>query len=121
MIDNDQDFIEACANLLESAGYEVGSETREDKAVEKIREFGPGLLLLDIVMQTETGGFDIARRMLDDPVLRGIPVMFLTGFFKRASVEEQDKEILKHWPNVRDVLTKPVKPAVLLTAVRKLL
>jgi len=119
IIDNDQDFVDACSNLLESAGYAVDSETQESGAEEKIRSSGADLVLLDIVMQTENAGFEIVGRMQNCDQLRRIPVIFLTGFFKESSVQQQHAQMLKKWPNVVHILDKPVKPAVLLETVRK--
>ena len=120
MIDNDLDFIEACRNFLEATGYEVESEHREEHAVGKILSFRPDLILLDVVMDTEKSGFDIADTIQAREELKDTPVVFLTGYFKKTGLLDQQNDIFSRWKNVKQVLDKPVKPAILLDIVKKI-
>jgi len=120
IVDDDLDFVDACRNFLEAAGYKVSSETSEDKVLARIGSFMPQLILLDLVMQTETSGFDIAHKINQDQNLRFIPIIFLTGYFKRADLINKENKILEKWSNVKAVLSKPVKPTTLLEAIKKI-
>ncbi|MCM8769512.1 MAG: response regulator [Candidatus Omnitrophica bacterium] len=119
IVDDDQEFAEACCNFLEAAGYIVGYETDERKVLEKVRQGKPDLILLDVVMKEENSGFKLAEALSADQDFQRIPVIFLTGYFKKAEANEQE-EYLKKWPNVRAILDKPVKPAVLMEVIQKL-
>jgi len=121
IIDDDHDFSDACANLLEASGYESGYENEETKAMRKIQDFKPDLIILDVVMKSETSGFKAAGDIYADEKLKGIPILFLTGYFKKAALMDKEKELIKKWPNVKGVLGKPVKPAVLLSSINKVL
>jgi CheY-like chemotaxis protein len=121
IIDNDSDFIEACKNFLESAGYEVASEQKESEAIAQVERVKPQVILLDLVMDTPQSGFNIAEKVNADQRLRLIPIIFLTGYFTDTGLVDKEKEIVARFPNVRKVLDKPVKPAVLLEALQKVL
>ncbi|MDD4879411.1 MAG: response regulator [Candidatus Omnitrophica bacterium] len=121
IVDDDTDFVEACQNMLEAAGYEVECETAFENALDKIRETGPDLLLLDILMENKVIGFDIADAISRDEKLRHIPVIFLTGYFRRSNTAERDNESLKRRGNVLSIIDKPVKPNVLLEAIKQAL
>jgi CheY-like chemotaxis protein len=120
MVDNDLDFIEAVRNFLEAAGYEVEQEHREEEAIGKIRSCRPDLVLLDVVMDKERSGFEIAENIFNDRELQQIPVVFLTGFFKRAGTPEEEKDILSRWSNVKQTLDKPVRPELLLRVIKEI-
>ena len=120
LVDDDTEFMEACRNFLEAAGHEVACENDDRKALARIREFGPDLLLLDVVMSSETSGFAIARELADDAQLSRLPVILLTGYFQRAGASTTPDEALARWKNVRYVLDKPVRPSTLLQVIAQL-
>jgi CheY-like chemotaxis protein len=119
MVDDDADFLDACRNVLEAAGYEVECETVEELVLDRARRFGPDLVILDVLMSRETSGFDLADHMQDEPALATVPIVFLTGYFRRKGLTESEADVIRRWKNVRQVLDKPVKPSVLLEAIRK--
>ena len=121
IIDDDMDFVEACQNMLEAAGYEVECETVFENALDRTTETNPDLLLLDILMENKVIGFDIADAISRDEKLKHIPVIFLTGYFRRTNTVERESESLKRWGNVRSIIDKPVKPSVLLEAIKQVL
>jgi CheY-like chemotaxis protein len=121
LIDDDPDFSEACANFLAAAGYDTARENDDQRALDKIREYSPDLVLLDVVMSQEASGFQIAAAMNEDSGLRNVPVIFLTGYFKKARLSPQEDQAIKNWTNIKAVLDKPVKPAQLLEAIRNVM
>ncbi|MDD5217268.1 MAG: response regulator [Candidatus Omnitrophica bacterium] len=120
IIDDDADFTEACKIFLEASGYQVAFEIQEREAIDKVRSFKPDVIILDIKMQTETGGFDIADKIREDPELYRIPVVFLTGYFQRVALSGKEGEVIQRWQNVKGVLDKPVKPAVVLALIHQI-
>jgi len=120
LIDDDRDFADACENLLDAAGYEVICLNTEVMAVVAIFSFMPDLVILDVMIETETGGFTIADRICEHDSLRLIPVIFLTGYFKKGIFTGKEDEKIKRWANVKAVLDKPVRPMMLLDTIRGL-
>lgn len=116
VVDDDADYREAVAILLEAKGYEVAHATNGEEGFRRAHDEKPDLILLDVMMTNTTEGFDIARKLHDDPVTKDIPVITVTGIIKETKVAfkyEPDET----WLPVKAVLEKPVKPEVLLKAV----
>ncbi len=119
MVDDDLDFIEACQNVLEAEGYRVDHETQGQAVFSKVQETLPDLVLLDVLMQNQMLGFEVADRMFREEKLKHIPVIFLTGYFKRVTMTDKESKMIQSWTNVKGVLDKPVKPATLLELIRR--
>jgi CheY-like chemotaxis protein len=118
IIDDDPDFKEAMATLLEAKGYEVVQASNGEEGFKKAKGEMPGIILLDVMMTHKTEGFDIARRLHDDAKTKGIPVIMTTGIRKDMNLSfgfEPDED----WLPVKGVLEKPVKPEALLSEVAK--
>ena len=118
MIDDDPEFIEAITNVLDAKGYEVVSASNGKDGVEKAKAENPDIILLDVMMTTESEGFDVAREIAKDENAKNIPVIILTGIRKAMSLPfgfEPDET----WLPVKEVLEKPVKPEVLLKAIKE--
>ena len=118
MIDDDPEFIEAITNVLDAKGYDVVSANNGKDGVKKAKAEKPNIILLDVMMTTESEGFDVAREMHKDESARNIPVIILTGIRKAMSLPfgfEPDET----WLPVKEVLEKPVKPEVLLKAIEE--
>jgi len=77
-------------------------------------ESRPDLILLDIMMP-EMDGYEVCRRLKQDPATQGIPVIFITA--KNDVVDEE----LGLRLGAADYLTKPVKVSILLQRIGNLL
>lgn len=118
IVDDDHDFVEATASLLEAKGYETASAFNGEEGYGKAKEISPDLILLDVMMANKTEGFDIARKIHDDADTKDIPVIMTTGIRKDMNLSfgfEPDQD----WLPVKTVLEKPIKPEDLLEAVEK--
>jgi len=118
IIDDDPDFREAMATLLEAKGYSVETAFDGEEGMEMARKVMPGLILLDVMMSGRTEGFDVAKKLRADDSLKKIPIVMTTGIRKDMNLPfgfEPDKDNLP----VEAVLEKPVKPETLLLAVEK--
>lgn len=79
VIDDEQEFTSLIKAHLESAGYfEVLEENDEISAVNTAREFGPDIILLDVMMP-QLEGSEVAAKLRADRQLRMVPVLFLTS------------------------------------------
>ncbi len=116
MIDDDPEFVEATTNLLEAKGYEVVSAVNGKEGFEKAKAIHPDIILLDVMMTTESEGFDVAREMHKEESLKNTPVIIITGIRKEMNLPfgfEPDEE----WLPVKAVLEKPIKPDLLLSTI----
>src|SRR3954465_8244092 len=106
---------EALASLLEAAGYDVSSAGDGWGALMKAREERPALVISDVLMP-KMDGYELARRLREDPALHAAGVIFYTAYFG-----EQDAQNLARAHGVERVLVKPSDNDVILGAVREVL
>lgn len=120
IVDDDPDFRDAMATLLEAKGYKVDTASDGDEGLAKARKIMPGLILLDVMMSGKTEGFDVAKKLNSETELKNIPVVMTTGIRKDMNLPFGFEPNENSLP-VSAVLEKPVKPEVLLSAVEKYL
>jgi DNA-binding response OmpR family regulator len=112
--DDERDIVELVAFVLGRAGYEVDKVGTGDLALRLVRERRPALCILDGRMP-ELAGFEILRRLREDPELRGTPVLILT-----ATVDEE-RSIRRHGVEPDGFMRKPFEAEALLAEVERLL
>ena len=65
IVDDNASFLDAATNLLEREGLDVvGVASTSDEALRQAEELRPDVVLVDIMLGTESG-FDLARRLAD--------------------------------------------------------
>ena len=77
VVDDEQDICEILQYNLETEGYEVETANSAEEALE-LPLNGYSLILLDVMMG-EMSGFQMARRLKDNPATAGIPIIFITA------------------------------------------
>ena len=120
LVDDDVDFLEATKTLLVSKGHEVETATNGNDGYKAARTSQPDLMLLDVMMTHDSEGFEIARKLKEDPVTRGLKVIMVTGIRKAKNLPfscEPDED----WLPVKAILEKPVKPDKLLKTIESAL
>ncbi|RMG92592.1 MAG: response regulator [Zetaproteobacteria bacterium] len=92
--------------------YVLKVATRGDKAIELCQtEPRPDLVLLDVMMPG-MDGYEVCRRLKEDPRTKRIPVIFVTA------MNEVGDEVKGLELGAVDYLTKPVQPAIVKARVR---
>jgi CheY-like chemotaxis protein len=115
--DDDSVFVLAVRAVLEGQ-YAVRSASNGTEALRMIREEPPDLIVLDVMMDYLSEGFDVARELRGDPGMKSIPLIMLTGVDQRFDYRlEQDEG----WVPCDRFLEKPVEPQDLLAEVAALL
>lgn len=118
IVDDRADFVESNKDLLEAHGYQVVVAYDGQSGLEKAKSEKPDLMLLDVMMAHDTEGFEISRKIPEQPELRDMKVILVTGI-------RQDKNLAyplepdETWLPVHGILEKPVPPARLLEEVQK--
>jgi two-component system KDP operon response regulator KdpE len=99
---------------LELEDFEV-IEAWDGKTAMKItKENPPDLLILDIMMP-QMDGWEILKRLREDPGLKGLPIVVLTA-------KVQDEDIARGWRMGADgYIVKPFNPVNLADALRRVL
>ena len=112
IVDDDVKLLSLTKVILEKMGsFEIHTEHRSFAALQRAQAFVPDLVILDVDMPGKDGG-DVAAELSMDPVLRRVPVIFLTSLVtKDEAGTRKDARFLG----------KPVSPQLLLQTVREAL
>lgn len=78
VIDDEPGIIEIVEANLEGDGFEVISASNGKEGLEKIKSEKPELVLLDVMMP-EMDGWEVLRRVEQDPETAGMPIIMLTA------------------------------------------
>ena len=87
IIDDESDLTDLLRYQLKRAGFKVKAENDPFAALSSARDFGPGLIVLDVMMP-DLDGFQLLRMFRSDNLLAEVPVVMLTA---RANVEDRIK------------------------------
>jgi CheY-like chemotaxis protein len=109
LVDDEVAITRALAIYLSEQGEcEVRVENQGSRAVAAALDFKPDLVFLDIVMPDADGGA-VAAQMKADPVLKHVPIVFLTALVSRHETGSMSKTI-----GGLPFLAKPVDPDIVL-------
>lgn len=112
IVDDERDLTEALAIRLSSGwGFTVAVANDAEEGLRKAAAFKPDVILLDIAMP-RVDGWEMCRRLRDDPDTRHIPIVIMTAWstdYIHGLAEEEC---------VSEVLLKPAEDHELLAALR---
>lgn len=120
VVDDDVDFVAANKALLEASDYDVMTAHDGNEALSLAQAHRPDLILLDVMMKTDTEGFEVSRMIREIPDIKRIPVILLTGIRRTMNLPfkfEPDEE----WLPVSRILEKPVQPEKMLAVIKEAL
>jgi len=126
IIDDDADIIEAMRMPLEAHSYEVITANCGKEGLKKAREEIPDLIILDVMMETDTEGFHVAYELRsEEPVslykeCKTIPILMITAVSKKKGMKFSPEKDEAYLP-VDEFIEKPIQPKDLLTKVAELL
>ena len=103
IVDDEHAIRVVCRVNLTAAGIDVLEAADGESGLQLARRERPDLILLDVMMP-ELDGWDVARRLSEDPVTRDIPIVFLT-----ARAEMTDRRQAQHLGGV-GYIVKPFDP-----------
>jgi two-component system CheB/CheR fusion protein len=104
LIEDNADAAETMGLLLELYGHEVRIAHDGREGLETARRFLPEVVLCDIGLPNGVDGYEVARRMRQDPALRAISLVALTGYGQ----EDDQRRAREAGFDVH--LTKPADP-----------
>lgn len=83
-VDDDPGALEALAEALGTLQFQVWGATDGGSALALAQRHQPDVILLDVMMPG-MDGYEVCRRLKDDPETRLVPVVFLTGHGSREA------------------------------------
>ncbi|AFZ25130.1 signal transduction histidine kinase [Cylindrospermum stagnale PCC 7417] len=112
-VDDTRDNLILVQTILESEGYEIELVTDGAAALQQVQQSPPDLILLDVMMPG-MDGYEVTRRIRNNPDLNYIPILLITAFHESSVVEGLDG-------GADDFIRKPFDTDELLARVRSLL
>jgi two-component system, OmpR family, response regulator len=114
IIDDEVAFTNIVKLTLEGKDqYEVCVENNPRQAIATARKFWPDIIVLDVVMPELDGG-EVHTQFKSDPILKSIPIIFLTAIVRQKEVDEHKGMIGGSY-----YLAKPVSADGLITAIEE--
>jgi two-component system, OmpR family, alkaline phosphatase synthesis response regulator PhoP len=120
LIDDDRDFVEMNRITLQKNGYQVSVAYNGKDGLEKALKDTPDLVVLDVMMTSETEGFHTAKALRGYDQFKGLPILMLTSIREAMDLPfkyEPDEQFLP----VTEFIEKPLPPAKLAEKVASML
>ena len=123
VVDDDPDIVATSRIVLESNGYEVQTAASGKEALDILSRVRPDVMLLDVMMTSDTEGFDLAFKLRQDPEFKDLPIIMLTAFLDKVRTEGPGPfEFImgEQWP-VEWLFEKPLDTKKLLAKIEAIL
>ncbi len=109
IVDDTKENIDVLGEIL--SGYQKSVALNGIRALKIAKSKKPDLILLDIMMP-EMDGFEVCRRLKEDPETKDIPVIFITA---KNQVEDEVKGLKL---GAVDFIAKPISPPIVESRVK---
>jgi CheY-like chemotaxis protein/two-component sensor histidine kinase len=106
VVDDNRDAADSLALVLQLAGHETRTAGDGPQALAAAREFRPEAVLLDIGLPGKMDGYEVARRLRQEPGLGGVLLVAVTGYGTPEDVARAREARFDHH------VTKPADPAL---------
>jgi len=112
VVDDEPDIVRVIVKIMEARGHTVATARDGMEALERIKADPPDVVILDLNLP-KLDGFEVCRRLKDDPATSHVPVVMMTAAY--VSVDDArtghsvgaDEYVVK--PFLRDVLIHNVE------------
>jgi len=112
--DDEPNIVVSLEFLMKQKGYDVRVATNGEDALQAVGEFGPELILLDVMMP-RMSGYDVCQKVRENPAWAGIRIIML-------SAKGRDVEVNKGMAVGADAyVTKPFSTKDLIAQVARML
>ena len=100
VVDDDPAGLQLLVNLMTKQGYRVRPANSGELALRSAVNHPPELILLDVQMPG-MDGYEVCRRLKDNPTTKDVPVLFLSG------LQDTESKVLGLKVGAVDFVTKP--------------
>jgi len=119
LVDDDPDLISAFSAILNNRGYNVFTAVNKKDGLLALEKNTPDIAILDVMMEEEHDGFDLAREMKQ--FHPDIPIIMLTGISEITGVNFRAAATDPDWLPADEYLDKPVQADELVDCIEELL
>ena len=120
IVDDDKDYSESLMLMLESYGYSVEQAYNIREGKTSIINEKPQLIILDVMMEKMTDGFDLCRELKANPALSSIPILMLTAITDKTGIKYSLEEDSEYLP-ADDYISKPISFSDLISKAERLI
>ncbi len=113
VIDDQEQSFRVIEAMLRPVGYDVRQACSGPEGLRLARLKGPDVILLDVMMP-QMDGFEVVRRLKEDPGTRAIPVVMVTA------LRDLEDRVRALEAGADDFLTKPVEISELRARIKSL-
>lgn len=114
IVEDEEDILELIKYNLAKEGYRVTSAATGEEAIKLAESAPPDLILLDLMLPG-ADGFEVCRRLGNNPKTQQIPIVMLTAKGEEADI------VTGLELGADDYITKPFSPKVLIARIRAVL
>ncbi len=115
LVDDDESLLDLMDHVVKKEGFRTERAMDGQEALAKVAALQPDAVVLDFMLPG-MGGYE-ALRELQARGHGGIPIVVVTG----RMMDARSIELVRAERNVKEFLQKPVRPAMLVEALRRVL
>jgi two-component system, OmpR family, alkaline phosphatase synthesis response regulator PhoP len=112
--DDNPEGVELLEAYLGGSVFETQTAADGEETLRKAQEWGPDLILLDVMMP-KISGFEVCKRLKSNPATRSVVVLMVTALDQHSDIDRAVEA------GTDDFLTKPINKADLLLRIKSAL
>jgi CheY-like chemotaxis protein len=119
IIDDNADYLFTMGTFLKKNKFNVFTANDGKTGLSLVKEKKPDIILLDVMMETLFSGFEISRQIRQDPLLKSIPIIGISGMADELSVSFNENKDYEYF-DANIFMEKPVDKDLLLKNIHSL-
>jgi CheY-like chemotaxis protein len=122
-VDDELDMRIFLSTVLKTKGYEPVAARNAIEGIQKARDVGPDLVIMDVMMP-QAGGVTLFQELKKDERLKHLPVIMLTGVSEKAfshHLHMLNVRMDESLPPPDAYMEKPLNPELLVATIERLL
>ena len=116
IVEDDEAILAMMKSAIEMQGFEVKTARDGRSVVQRATQFGPDLIISDLMMPG-VGGFEAMRALQGQDATRKTPVIVVTGF----QMDSSTRSMIEQEPNFAAFFQKPLRIERLVAEVHRVL
>jgi DNA-binding response OmpR family regulator len=120
-VEDDRDIVESYRTFLANKGHTVISKETAKEGYEAILSEKPDIVIIDVILEAENSGFELARKIRKNSEIKGTPIVMLTAIKEKTDLDFKQDAGKEDWLPVDAFFDKTDHPAAIMMAISNLL
>jgi DNA-binding response OmpR family regulator len=121
LIVDDDAALRSAMKMVLSKQYQVLEAGSKKEGTALLNQMVPDLVLLDVMMETSSAGFEMAREMRQNSRFAKTKILMATNVDKDMKMDFRSAAKDPDWLPVDDYVVKPLDPKILLAKIEQLI